>query len=100
MMTTQPKGYILAEIEITDAEAYPRYAQHVAPLVEKYGGRYLVRGGNPQTIEGERDLKRVALLEFPSIEQAKAFYYSPEYQAVAQYRWVAAKSELFLLQGA
>jgi uncharacterized protein (DUF1330 family) len=100
MMTNQPKGYILAEIEITDAEVYPRYAQHVAPLVEKYGGRYLVRGGNPQAIEGERDLKRDALLEFPSIEQAKAFYYSPEYQAVAQYRWVAAKSALFLLQGA
>ncbi len=93
-------AYILADVEVTDPEEYQLYTQQVPGTIEKYGGRFLVRGGQPETLEGDRQSKRVVIIEFPDIEQARAWYHSPEYSAIIGIRHRAAISHLFILQGA
>ena len=67
-------GYIVGNIEITDPETYEEYRKLVPPLVEKFGGKYLVRGGPAEQMEGNNPPKRVVVLEFPSLDAAKQFY--------------------------
>ena len=93
-------GYIVADIEITDPEEYQRYARQTPATVEKYGGRFIVRGGQPETLEGDRNPKRIVIIEFPSVEQARAWYDSPEYSAIKGIRQGAANSHIMLLHGA
>jgi uncharacterized protein (DUF1330 family) len=94
-----PKGYIVAEITVNDAEAYKAYTTAVTPLVAKFGGTYLVRGGQTVTREGEPPKGRVAIIEFPSLAAAQAFQDSPEYAAVAPLRHKAATSRLYIAEG-
>src|SRR5947209_7203636 len=75
-------GYIIADVEITDPEEYKRYTQQTPGTVERYGGKFVVRGGQPETLEGDWQTKRIVIIEFPSVEQAKAWYDSPEYSAI------------------
>jgi uncharacterized protein (DUF1330 family) len=96
---TPPKGYIIAEVEITDAEAYKGYIPGAAAAVAKYGGKYLARGGRVEQLEGAAPAPRFAIVEFPSFEKAKAFYHSPEYQAIAPIRRKASKSRFWLSEG-
>ena len=63
--------YFIADIEVTDPESFEGYKKRVAPIVEKYGGRYLVRGGEPTAVEGDWKPTRIVVLEFPSEEQLK-----------------------------
>jgi uncharacterized protein (DUF1330 family) len=93
-------GYILAEVEVTDPEQYQVYARQTSATVEKYGGKFLVRGGPYETLEGNSQGKRLVVLEFPSVEQARAWYDSPEYSAIRGIRQRAAISQLLLVQGA
>jgi len=93
-------GYIVADVEITDPEEYQRYVKQVPPTVERYGGKFLVRSGQPETIEGDWKTKRVVIIEFPSVEQAKAWYESAEYSAIAGIRHRSTVSKIVLLQGA
>ncbi len=72
-------AYLIVEMDITDRERYARYMAQAPAVVKAYGGEYLVRGGAHQTLEGDWQPKRLALLRFPSVEQAKAFYDSSEY---------------------
>lgn len=93
-------AYILAGIEITNPDAYPEYARQVPPLVERHGGRFLARGGRVEGFEGELP-PRVVIIEFPTAEQARAFYTSPEYQAIIPIRQRNAKTRfLGLIEGA
>lgn len=92
-------AYILAGIDVTNPEAYPEYARQVPPLVQRYGGRFLTRGGAIEGFEGQMP-SRVVIIEFPSIEQARAFYTSPEYQAVIPIRQRNARTHfLGLVEG-
>jgi uncharacterized protein (DUF1330 family) len=93
-------AYIIADVEITDLEEYQRYAKQVPPTLEQYGGKFLVRGGQPETVEGGWNAKRIVIIEFPSIEQAKAWYGSAEYSSIAGIRHHSAVSRIVLVQGA
>jgi uncharacterized protein (DUF1330 family) len=92
-------GYLIVNIEVRDPDAYAKYRQAAAPLVEKFGGRYLVRGGDIQPLEGDLGLKRLVVLEFPSVESARRFYESPEYAPVLRMRLESTKSDAVLVAG-
>lgn len=92
-------AYIVVDIEITDPDEYQRYAEQTAATIERYGGKFLVRGGQPETIEGDWKTKRIVILEFPSIEQAKKWYDSPEYSAIIGIRHRSAISNMLLVHG-
>ncbi len=93
-------AYIVADIEITDPEEYQRYARQTPGTLEQYGGKFLVRGGQPETLEGDWQTKRLVIIEFPSVEQAKAWYESQEYSAIKGIRQHSAISSIILAQGA
>ena len=92
-------GYIVADIEITDPDAYQKYAQQTAATIERYGGKFLVRGGRSETLEGDWKTERLVILEFPSVEQAKKWYDSPEYSAIKGIRHRSAISSMLLVHG-
>ena len=73
-------AYVIVQINVTNSENYKEYLKNVTSIVEKYGGKFLVRGGKKIVTEG-REFVRTAVLEFSSFEKAKEFYYSREYQA-------------------
>jgi uncharacterized protein (DUF1330 family) len=78
-------AYVVVNVEVNDPEAYTEYTQQVPATLEKHGGRFLVRGGQLQVLEGAC-LPRLVVIEFPSSEQANAWYHSPEYQAILPIR--------------
>ncbi len=94
-----PKGYAVAEISVTDAEAYMAYVAAVGPLVEKFGGIYIVRGGETVAKEGGAPNGRIVVIEFPSLAAARAFYESPDYQAILPIRLNTATSRVYLVEG-
>ena len=77
-----PAAYLIVEMHITDIEQYKQYMAEAPAVVKAFGGEYVVRGGRHETLEGDWQPHRVALLRFPSFEQAKAFYDSEQYRAV------------------
>jgi uncharacterized protein (DUF1330 family) len=93
-------GYIIADIEITDTAEYQTYSQQVAATLEPYGGKFLTRGGQPETLEGDWKSKRIVVIEFSSVEQARAWYDSPEYSAIKGIRQRSAVSNILLVRGA
>ncbi len=93
-------AYIVAEVEITDPTGYQNYAKQTAATLEPYGGRFIVRGGNAETLEGGWQPQRFVIIEFPDSEQAKAWYNSPEYTAIIGIRHRSANSRIILVQGA
>jgi len=93
-------AYVIAEVEITDPALYEEYRRLVPATIAKYGGKYLVRGGAVETKEGGWTPKRLAVLEFASMDQARKWYHSPEYAPVLPLRLKAARSKLLLVEGA
>lgn len=92
-------AYIIGEVEIRDAEDYKEYVK-LAPLtIAQYGGKYLVRGGAVEPKEGGWTPKRVVVLEFASMEQARKWYASPEYAPALAIRTRAAASKLIFVEG-
>ena len=92
-------AYVIGEIEVTDPAAYEDYRKQVLAVVTKYGGRFLVRGGKVEPLEGGWSPKRVVALEFPSMEQARNFYRSPEYAPLIALRQRASTGRLVLVEG-
>jgi uncharacterized protein (DUF1330 family) len=92
-------AYILAQVTVKNAEGYEDYKAQAPAVIEKYGGKYLTRGGRVDCLEGEGPDSRVVLLEFPDTEAAKAFYHSPEYQAAAKIRQGNSEGCFWLLEG-
>jgi uncharacterized protein (DUF1330 family) len=97
--TVAPKGYVIAEITVTDPQAYKQYAAAVVPIVARLGGKYLVRGGQTAAVEGEPPAGRIVVIEFETLAAARAFEDSADYQAVAALRQKAARSRVFLAEG-
>ena len=93
------KGYLIAEIEVTNPTAYEQYRTLVGPMVTKYGGTYLVRAGKAEALEGAPPAGRLVVLEFPSYAQARAFYDSPEYRAILPHRTDNSRSRITLIEG-
>jgi uncharacterized protein (DUF1330 family) len=93
------KGYIVANVSVADADAYEAYRSQVSPIITRYGGRYLVRGGAVDVREGDPGISRLVILEFPSVEAARTFYDSPDYQAIVPIRQASAESTLIIAAG-
>lgn len=93
-----PKGYIIGHITVTDPEAYREYVERDTPILEGHGGRFIVRGGASDTVEGQSGQRHV-VIEFPSYEAARAAYEDPAYQEVAEIRRRTATSTIILVEG-
>lgn len=93
-----PKAYWISSVEVSDLEAYKRYAEGAGPAIAKHGGIYLARGGKAETMEGSPRSRNV-VIEFPSLEAAKACYQSEEYQTARTNRVNAALFDCVLVEG-
>ncbi len=93
-------AYIIVRMQVTDMEQYKEYAKVTPDVIAQYGGRFIVRGGETVTLEGPEEKDRVVVLEFPSLDQAKAFYGSEEYAAAAKLREGAASAQFIAVEGA
>jgi uncharacterized protein (DUF1330 family) len=92
-------GYIIARVKVTDPEKYKNYTAVTPGLIAKYGGRFIVRGGETVTLEGPEETGRVVVIEFDSLEQAKAMYESEEYQNAIELRAGAATAQFIAVAG-
>jgi uncharacterized protein (DUF1330 family) len=93
-------AYVVGEIEVTDPATYEEYRKQVMAVVTKYGGRFIVRGGRVESLEGDWAPKRFVALEFPSMEQARKWHRSPEYAPLIALRQKASRGKLILVEGA
>ncbi|WP_138936562.1 DUF1330 domain-containing protein [Roseovarius arcticus] len=93
-----PKGFLIGHITVKDAGAYAEYVQRDTPILERHGGRFIVRAGQSETLEGAAEERHV-VIEFPSYAAARGAYDDPEYQAVADIRRRTADSTIILVEG-
>jgi uncharacterized protein (DUF1330 family) len=92
-------AYVVADIDITDPKAYEEYRAKVPAVIAKYGGRYIVRGGKIEQLEGGWQPKRLAVLEFPTLDQALKFYRSEEYAPLIKLRQRASRGKIVVVEG-
>lgn len=92
-------AYIHGSIEVTDPVAYEEYRRQVPALIAAHGGRYLVRGGATEVLEGSASPQRQVILEFPDMAHLKAFYHSAEYRTLIAIRQGASKGSLIAIEG-
>jgi len=93
-------AYVIADVNVTDPRLYADYTKIVTATVEKYGGRFVVRGGAVDVREGDWKPARLVVLEFPTMAQARNWYDSPEYAPALALRLKAASAKLILVEGA
>jgi uncharacterized protein (DUF1330 family) len=93
-------AYIIAEIQVTDPTAYEGYRPLAAASVARYGGRFLVRGGKIDLLEGGPEPERIVVIEFPEADAARRWYGSDEYQKALKIRQSASRGRVFLVEGA
>ena len=92
-------AYLICMVRVDDVDTYKKYTARTPALIEKHGGRFLVRGGAVEAIEGEPFHDRLVVLEFPSKEAVHEFYQSPEYQEVLKIRHASSNSRFLLAEG-
>jgi uncharacterized protein (DUF1330 family) len=92
-------AYIIVRVEVTDWERYREYTKRTPAVIAQYGGKFIVRGGEHVTLEGPAETRRLVVIEFPGLEQAKAFYHSKEYTEVKALREGAALGQLVAVEG-
>ena len=92
-------AYLFANVEVTDAAGYEQYRQRVSATIEAHGGRYVVRGGATEVLEGDWMPKRLVILEFPDMARLKAWYHSPEYRPLLELRQRTTTSTLVAVEG-
>ena len=92
-------GYLIARINVTDPEKYKDYTAVTPGLIAKYGGRFIVRGGETVTFEGPEETGRVVVIEFETLEHAKTFYNSDDYQAAIGLRTAASTGQIIVVAG-
>jgi uncharacterized protein (DUF1330 family) len=93
-------AYVIANVHITDPVRYEDYRKLVPASLEKFGGRFVIRGGTPEILEGDWRPGRLVVLEFPSVEQARAWWNSPEYTEAKALRQATSDGTLLIIQGA
>lgn len=93
------RAYLICMVRVDDVDTYKKYTARTPALIEKYGGRFVVRGGAVEAIEGPPFSDRLVVLEFPSKEAVHRFYGSPEYQEVLQIRRASSESRFLLAEG-
>jgi uncharacterized protein (DUF1330 family) len=92
-------GYVIAIVDVTNAEGYQAYSRQVPATIAKYGGRYLVRGGTMELREGEWPGARTVILEFPSLARALEWYDSPEYAPLRPVRQANSHARIAFFEG-
>ena len=92
-------AYVIGEIEVTDPTTYEEYRKQVPAVVAKFGGKFIVRGGKVEPLEGNWAPKRVVALEFPSMEQAQKWYRSEDYAPLIKLRQKASRGKLIIVDG-
>lgn len=92
-------AYIIADVEVHDPDTFGLYRERVPAVIAQYGGRYLVRGGALHPVEGEWGLHRLVVLEFPSMDDARRFYDSPEYAPLLELRQASATTKMAIVEG-
>lgn len=92
-------AYVIARINVTDPDKYEGYKALSPGAIAAYGGKFLARGGEVALLEGEPEDRRVVIVEFPSLEQAKIFYDSPEYREARAAREGAAEGQFLVVEG-
>ena len=92
-------AYILVDITINDPQTYERYKLLAPASIAAYHGKYLVRGGRTEVLEGDWEPSRLVILEFPGVEEAKAWWDSEEYAAAKALRQSCAATEMLLVEG-
>jgi uncharacterized protein (DUF1330 family) len=98
---SQPRpAYVVVQIAIEDPVAYEQYKALAPPSIAAYGGRYVVRGGASEVLEGSWQPSRLVLLEFPSVASARAWWDSPEYAPAKALRQRCARTEMLVIEGA
>lgn len=93
-------AYIIVDIDVHDSAHYDQYRKLVNPTLAIYGGKFLVRGGMAETLEGDWQPKRIVVLEFPSTEKAKAWWSGSEYAPAREIRQRAAHTRMIVVEGA
>ena len=93
-------AYLVADIDVTDPEGYEEYRRGAPGCIERYGGRYLVRGGQVEVMEGDWQPNRFVLIEFPDAASAHAFLDDPEYSALKAIRQRCSTGNLIIVHGA
>ncbi|HXP06402.1 MAG TPA: DUF1330 domain-containing protein [Stellaceae bacterium] len=92
-------AYIVAEVEITNPAGYESYRPLAGASVAQYGGKFVVRGGKAELIEGSKDPARIVVIEFPDSAAAKRWYNSPEYQEALKIRLANSTGRVVLVEG-
>jgi uncharacterized protein (DUF1330 family) len=93
-----PPGYFIAEVEVTDLATMKKYGEKVPETLAPFNSHYMVRGGKPQSLEGEPS-KGLVIIAFDSAEKAREWYDSPAYAAIKPIRQSAARSRIFIVEG-
>ena len=92
-------AYLVVDIGITNLTQFEEYKKLAPAAIAKYGGRYVIRGGAYEVLEGDWKPERLTIVEFDSMEKAKAFYNSPEYAVAIKARTGAANFKALVVQG-
>jgi len=93
------KGYLIARVGIDDLDTYKQYLARSPGVTAEFGGKFLVRGGQSHTAEGEEETRRLVVMEFPSFAAAKECYYSEAYQEIKAIRAPAGEAQFVLVDG-
>jgi uncharacterized protein (DUF1330 family) len=93
-------AYIIADIQVTDPVAYDDYRPLAAASVARFGGRFIVRGGKIDLLEGEPQPERIVVIAFPDADAARRWYQSEEYQTALKIRQAASRGRVLLIEGA
>jgi uncharacterized protein (DUF1330 family) len=92
-------AYMIAQVEVTDTATFEEYRKQVPATIAAYDGKYLVRGGALETVEGSWKAKRLVVLEFPTMARAKQWYDSKEYAPLKAMRMKAARTDVTFVEG-
>jgi uncharacterized protein (DUF1330 family) len=92
-------AYLIAQVDVTDPERYRDYTRHTPRLVAEHGGRFVARSAAPLVLEGLPSTKRMVVIEFPSVEKAKAFYDAPDYVRARGIRQEASTAQVVVVEG-
>lgn len=92
-------AYVVVQVNVHNPIAYEEYRKHVPATLALYDGKFLVRGGAVETLEGAWKPERFVILEFPSVERAQEWWASPEYRAIVGIRYDNASSQMIVVQG-
>jgi uncharacterized protein (DUF1330 family) len=93
-------AYVVTEIDVHDPVRYEEYKKMSLASLQPFGGRFIVRGGKVETLEGNWSPKRFVVVEFPTVERAKAWWSSPEYASAKKLRQETASSQMIVVEGA